>query len=115
MPALLQFWNALPGFVQSLVIILLVTVVLILSVAYLTLLERKIIGWMQLRKGPNRVRIFGLLPGMGQPFADVFKLLLKEIVIPTRANGVLFRLAPALTLIPAFAVWAVIPIAPGFA
>ncbi len=115
MQALLQFWNTLPGFVQSLVIILIVTVVLILSVAYLTLLERKIIGWMQLRKGPNRVRIFGFFPGMGQPFADVFKLLLKEIVIPARANGVLFRIAPALALIPAFAVWAVIPIAPGFA
>jgi NADH-quinone oxidoreductase subunit H len=97
------------------VFILIVTVILILSVAYLTLLERKIIGWMQLRKGPNRVRIFGFLPGMGQPFADVFKLLLKEIVIPSRANGVLFRIAPALALIPAFAVWAVIPIAPGFA
>jgi NADH-quinone oxidoreductase subunit H len=115
MQALLQFWNTLPGFVQSLVFILIVTVILILSVAYLTLLERKIIGWMQLRRGPNRVRIFGFFPGMGQPFADVFKLLLKEIVIPARANGVLFRVAPALALIPAFAVWAVIPIAPGFA
>ena len=115
MQGLLRSWNALPGFVQSLAIILVVTVILILSVAYLTLLERKIIGWMQLRKGPNRVRLFGLLPGMGQPFADVFKLLLKEIVIPARANGVLFRLAPALALIPAFATWAVIPIAPRYA
>src|SRR4029077_12500433 len=112
MPALLQFWNALPGFVQSLVIILLVTVVLILSVAYLTLLERKIIGWMQLRRGPNRVRLFGLLPGLGQPFADVFKLLLKEVVIPAKSNKVLFWLAPVITLVPAFAAWAVIPLSP---
>jgi NADH-quinone oxidoreductase subunit H len=103
--------------VQSLAFILAVTIVLILSVAYLTLLERKIIGWMQLRRGPNRVRLFGIpnTEYIGQPFADVVKLLLKEIVIPARANGVLFRIAPALALIPAFATWAVIPVAPGFA
>ena len=88
------------------------TVILILSVAYLTLWERKVIGWMQMRIGPNRVRIFGLLPGMGQPFADVIKLLIKEIVIPARANKLLFALAPAITLVPAFAAWAVVPIAP---
>jgi len=107
-------WESLPGFVQSVVWILAVTISLILIVAYLTLWERKLIGWMQLRKGPNRVAIFGLLPGMGQPFADVIKLLIKEIVVPSRANGVLFRLAPAITLIPAFAIWAVVPVAPGF-
>src|SRR5580698_554169 len=67
---------------------------------------------MQLRRGPNRVRIFGLLPGLGQPFADVFKLLLKEVIIPVRANRFLFTLAPALALIPAFATWAVIPLSP---
>jgi NADH-quinone oxidoreductase subunit H len=94
---------------------LLLTVVLILSVAYLTLWERKVIGWMQMRIGPNRVRIFGFLPGMGQPFADVIKLLIKEIVIPARANKILFRVAPAITLIPAFAAWAVVPIAPNYA
>lgn len=117
MHSLPQIWNALPGFVQSLAFILAVTIVLILSVAYLTLLERKIIGWMQLRRGPNRVRLFGIpnTEYIGQPFADVVKLLLKEIVIPARANGVLFRVAPALALIPAFATWAVIPVAPGFA
>jgi NADH-quinone oxidoreductase subunit H len=117
MAALTQFWNSLPGFVHSLVFILLVTIVLILSVAYLTLLERKIIGWMQLRRGPNRVRLFGIpnTEYIGQPFADVVKLLLKEIVIPARANGVLFRIAPILALVPAFAVWAVIPVAPRFA
>jgi NADH-quinone oxidoreductase subunit H len=107
-------WQAMPGYVQSTAIILLLTVVLILCVAYLTLWERKFIGWIQVRKGPNRVRIFGMLPGMGQPFADVIKLLIKEIVVPSASNKVLFRLAPAITLIPAFAIWAVVPIAPGF-
>ena len=80
--------------------------------AYLTLWERKLIGWMQVRKGPNRVRLFGFLPGFGQPFADVIKLLIKEVVVPAKSNKVLFRLAPAITLIPAFAIWAVIPLAP---
>ena len=102
-------------YAHSTAFILALTVVLILSVAYLTLWERKVIGWMQMRRGPNRVRIFGFLPGIGQPFADVVKLLIKEVVIPARANKVLFRLAPAIALIPAFAAWAVIPIAPRFA
>jgi NADH-quinone oxidoreductase subunit H len=92
--------------------IIVITVVLIVSVALLTLWERKVIGWMQLRRGPNRVRIFGLLPGLGQPFADVVKLLLKEVVIPANANKVLFRIAPMIALIPAFAAWAVIPLSP---
>ena len=108
-------WQALPGFAHSTVFILALTLVLILSVAYLTLWERKLIGWMQVRRGPNRVRIFGFFPGMGQPFADVIKLLLKEIVIPSQSNKALFRLAPAITLIPAFAAWAVVPLFPGFA
>ncbi|HUI61769.1 MAG TPA: NADH-quinone oxidoreductase subunit NuoH [Steroidobacteraceae bacterium] len=89
-----------------------ITVVLILSVAFLTLWERKVIGWMQLRRGPNRVRILGLFPGLGQPFADVVKLLVKEVIIPARANRFLFLLAPMITLIPAFAAWAVIPLSP---
>jgi NADH-quinone oxidoreductase subunit H len=92
--------------------IIVITVVLILSVALLTLWERKVIGWMQLRRGPNRVRIFGLLPGVGQPFADVVKLLLKEVIVPANANKLLFRLAPMIALIPAFAAWAVIPLSP---
>jgi NADH-quinone oxidoreductase subunit H len=93
--------------------ILIVTVTLILSVAFTTLWERKVIGWMQLRKGPNRVgSIFGLIPGIFQPFADVIKLLVKEVVIPSAANKVLFRLAPMITLIPAFAIWAVMPLDP---
>jgi NADH-quinone oxidoreductase subunit H len=108
-----EFWNSLPDYVRSTVWILIVTVGLILSVAFTTLWERKVIGWMQLRKGPNRVgSIFGFLPGIFQPFADVIKLLLKEIVIPEQSNKLLFRLAPAITLIPAFATWAIIPLSP---
>jgi NADH-quinone oxidoreductase subunit H len=108
----LTLWAALPSYARSTGWILVITVALILCVAFLTLWERKVIGWMQLRQGPNRVRIFGLLPGLGQPFADVFKLLLKEVIIPVRANRFLFTLAPALALIPAFATWAVIPLSP---
>jgi len=88
-----------------------VTVGLILTMAFYTLAERKVIGWIQARKGPNRIG--GLLvPGLAQPFADVVKLLFKEIVIPSDANGFLFRLAPFLALIPSLAIWAVIPFAP---
>ena len=79
-------WTALDAGLQGALIstgwILIVTVLLILSVAFTTLWERKVIGWMQLRRGPNRVgSIFGLLPGVFQPFADVIKLLLKEVII----------------------------------
>jgi NADH-quinone oxidoreductase subunit H len=109
----LVYWASLPDFVRSTFWILVVTVVLILSVAFTTLWERKVIGWMQLRRGPNRVgSIFGFLPGIFQPFADVIKLLVKEVVIPAEANKVLFRIAPMITLIPAFAIWAVIPLDP---
>jgi NADH-quinone oxidoreductase subunit H len=105
-------WTSLPGIARTTVWILIVTVVLILCVAFLTLWERKVIGWMQLRRGPNRVRILGLFPGLGQPFADVFKLLTKEVVIPTNANKLIFWVAPMIALIPAFAAWAVIPLSP---
>jgi NADH-quinone oxidoreductase subunit H len=105
-------WLSLPDYARSTAWILVITVVLIISVALLTLWERKVIGWMQLRRGPNRVRIFGMLPGWGQPFADVVKLLVKEIVVPTNSNKFLFRLAPMIALIPAFAAWAVIPLSP---
>ncbi|MDE2263967.1 MAG: NADH-quinone oxidoreductase subunit NuoH [Gammaproteobacteria bacterium] len=105
-------WASLPGIARTTVWIVIVTVVLILCVAFLTLWERKVIGWMQLRRGPNRVRILGLFPGLGQPFADVFKLLTKEVVIPTNANKLLFWVAPMIALIPAFAAWAVIPLSP---
>jgi NADH-quinone oxidoreductase subunit H len=105
-------WFSLPDYGRATVWILVITVALILSVAFLTLIERKVIGWMQLRRGPNRVSFFGFFPGLAQPFADVFKLLLKEIVIPARANKFLFHLAPMIALIPAFAAWAVIPLSP---
>ncbi|HEY4748821.1 MAG TPA: NADH-quinone oxidoreductase subunit NuoH [Steroidobacteraceae bacterium] len=105
-------WLSLPDYAHSTAWILVITVALIVCVAMLTLWERKVIGWMQLRRGPNRVRIFGLFPGMGQPFADVFKLLMKEVVIPTNSNRLLFRLAPLIALVPAFAAWAVIPLSP---
>jgi NADH-quinone oxidoreductase subunit H len=105
-------WLSLPDYARSTVWILVITVGLIICVALLTLWERKIIGWMQLRRGPNRVRLFGLLPGVGQPFADVLKLLMKEVIIPTNSNKFLFRLAPVIALVPAFAAWAVIPLSP---
>jgi NADH-quinone oxidoreductase subunit H len=90
--------------------ILLVTIVVILCVAYTTLAERKVIGWMQLRIGPNRVGPYGLL----QPFADVFKLLMKEILVPANADRFLFLLAPIISLVPAFAAWAVVSFNPTF-
>ncbi len=90
---------------------LMVMVCLILIMAFYTLAERKVIGWIQARKGPNRVNLFWI-PGAGQPFADVIKLMFKEILIPADANGFLFRLAPFLALIPALAIWAVIPLSP---
>src|SRR4026208_785681 len=108
-----EAWFALPGYVRSTAWILLITIVLILCVAFTTPWGRKVIGWMQLRKGPNRVgSIFGFVPGIFQPFADVLKLLAKEVVIPSASNKVLCRLAPMITLIPAFAIWAVIPLDP---
>ena len=85
--------------------IAIVLVPLILSVAYLTFAERKIIGYMQVRIGPNRVGPKGLF----QPFADTFKLLFKEIIIPTNANRYLFLIAPVISIAPALAAWAVIP------
>jgi NADH-quinone oxidoreductase subunit H len=105
-------WLALPDYARSTAWILLITVTLIISVALLTLWERKVIGWMQLRRGPNRVRLFGILPGWGQPFADVVKLLVKEVIIPADSNKLLFRLAPVIALVPALAAWAVIPLSP---
>lgn len=77
-------------------------------VAYLTLWERKLIGWIQIRVGPNRVGPGGLL----QPIADAVKLLLKEIVIPTKANRSMFVIGPIMTIMPALAAWAVVPFGP---
>jgi NADH-quinone oxidoreductase subunit H len=106
-----QSWpNWLQGTLIALVQILAVTIVVILCVAYLTLAERKVIGYMQARLGPNRVGPKGLL----QPFADVLKLLIKEVVVPAKSNRFLFVVAPLLALTPAFAAWAVISLWPGF-
>jgi len=90
--------------------IILVVLVLLGAVAYLTFAERKVIGYMQDRIGPNRVGPFGLF----QPIADGLKLLMKELMVPSKANGFLFRIAPLLTLIPALAAFAVIPFGPNF-
>jgi len=76
-----------------------------ISVAYFTFFERKVIGNMQSRRGPNQIGPLGLL----QPFADVFKMLFKELIIPANANRFLFLLAPILSLAPALAAWAVVP------
>ncbi|MCC5793326.1 MAG: NADH-quinone oxidoreductase subunit NuoH [Chromatiales bacterium] len=94
----------------SLVQIGVVCLVLILSVAFLTYFERKVIGFMQNRMGPNRVGPRGLL----QPFADVIKLLMKEVIVPSSANRFLFVIAPVLSIAPALAAWAVMPLFPGF-
>ena len=85
--------------------ILAVTVPLLIGVAYLTLAERRVIGFMQLRKGPNVVGPFGLF----QPFADALKLMSKETILPAGADKVVFMLAPMLTFILALVAWAVIP------
>ncbi|WP_066568866.1 NADH-quinone oxidoreductase subunit NuoH [Snodgrassella sp. CFCC 13594] len=91
--------------VAILVKIVLILAPLIITVAYLTYFERKVIGYMQLRVGPNVTGPFGLI----QPFADVLKLLFKEITRPTQSNKALFYIGPMMSLMPAFAAWAVIP------
>ena len=93
---------------RTLLYIVAILLPLIISVAMLTLAERKVIGHMQARLGPNRVGPLGLL----QPFADVIKLLIKEVLLPSSSNRFLFLLAPMLTLVPALAVWAVMPFSP---
>ncbi|MBI1282852.1 MAG: NADH-quinone oxidoreductase subunit NuoH [Thiobacillus sp.] len=98
-------WDAIQTVVWTLVKIVVLVVPLMLGVAYLTYAERKIIGWMQVRIGPNRVGFQGLL----QPIADAVKLLMKEIIIPSGANKGLFILGPILVIAPALAAWAVIP------
>jgi NADH-quinone oxidoreductase subunit H len=92
----------------DIVFIVCIVAPLMLCVAYLTLWERKLIGWMQIRIGPNRVGPRGLL----QPIADAVKLLMKEIIVPTNADRGLFILGPILMIAPAVAAWAVVPFAP---
>ncbi|KPF47742.1 NADH:ubiquinone oxidoreductase subunit H [beta proteobacterium AAP121] len=111
--ALHQFGNATFGatlwlVLWSLIKIVAVVLPLLGCVAYLTLWERKAIGWSQIRPGPNRVGPYGLLT----PIADAVKLIFKEIIRPTAANKGLFFLAPVMTIMPALAAWAVIPFGP---
>ncbi len=96
-PAWLPIWTAVK--------IMLIVAPLMGAVAYLTLAERKVIGWMQIRIGPNRVGYFGLL----QPLADGVKLFMKEIIVPSGSNKFLFIIAPIMVLMPALATWAVVP------
>src|SRR2546430_10125490 len=100
--------GALASTAWNLAFIVAIVVPLLLCVAYLTLWERKLIGWIQIRIGPNRVGPLGLL----QPIADGIKLMFKEIILPSSANKGLFLLAPIVMLMPAVAAWAVIPFAP---
>jgi NADH-quinone oxidoreductase subunit H len=108
---MLEMLNSVYTWIQSqyliwtLVKIVLIALPIITVVAFYTYFERKVIGAMQIRIGPNRVGPFGLI----QPFADVFKLLLKEIILPTNSNRFLFLLAPVIALAPALAAWAVVP------
>ena len=108
MPNFEQLYGPIWTVTWTIAKIVAIIVPLILCVAMLTYWERKVIGWMQVRIGPNRVGPWGLL----QPFADVIKMLLKEIIVPTGSNKYLFVLAPILSIAPALAAWAVIPFTP---
>ena len=103
-----EFFGSTWPAVWALVKIVAILAPLMLAVAYLTFAERKLIGFMQVRIGPNRVGPGGWL----QPIADAFKLMFKEIIIPSGSNKFLFVLAPVLTIAPALAAWAVIPFSP---
>lgn len=102
---ILNLFHSLPTVMQILIAIQLIVIPLMLGVAYLTFAERKIIGYIQVRVGPNRVGPRGWL----QPIADALKLLMKEVILPSNANRFLFLSAPVLTIAPALAAWAVIP------
>ena len=109
MDALMSFGQGVFGgvwpAVWTLIKIVLIVAPLMLGVAYLTLAERKVIGFMQVRIGPNRVGPWGLI----QPIADGLKLLLKEIIVPSSASKGIFIIAPMLAIAPALAAWAVVP------
>ena len=105
MQALISLWNALPLVIQIGFKIVLIIGPLMVAILYYTYAERKVLAYMHVRIGPNRVGPAGLL----QPIADAVKLLFKEIVIPTNADRYLFVIAPILSVVPALAAWAVIP------
>ncbi len=111
---MVDLWNGVPPTLQHVTVIstqiLAVTICVILTVAFTTYFERKVIGFMQGRVGPNRVGPLGL----GQPFADVIKLLIKEVIVPRESNRFLFVIAPLLSIVPALAAWAVIPLTDSF-
>lgn len=113
MASLLSLWSGVPLDLQTLIIIVAkivaILVPLLISVAYFTFAERKVIGYIQVRIGPNRVGPRGWL----QPIADALKLIMKEVIVPTRANRFLFFVAPLLAIAPALAAWAVIPFGNG--
>ena len=102
---MIELWNALPVVIQILLKITVILLPLLGMVAYYTYAERKVIGYMQVRIGPNRVGWRGLL----QPIADAVKLMMKEIVLPTKADKTLFLIAPMISITPALAAWAVFP------
>lgn len=102
---MIALWDSLPLVIQILIKILVILLPLLGIVAYYTYAERKVIGYMQIRIGPNRVGWRGLL----QPIADAVKLMMKEIVLPTKADKTLFLLAPLIAITPALAAWAVFP------
>ncbi|MCK9989336.1 MAG: NADH-quinone oxidoreductase subunit H [Rugosibacter sp.] len=104
-----QWLGPLFPLVWTLVKIVLILIPLLLSVAYLTFWERKVLGWMHVRIGPNRVGPWGLL----QPMADGLKLFFKEVIFPTVADKKLFIVGPVMAIAPALAMWAVIPFADG--
>ena len=108
LPAVMHTYAVLT--IETVFKIAIIVVPVLFTVAYLTYAERKVIGFIQGRIGPNRVGFFGLsFWGLGQPIADAFKLMFKEIIVPSGANKALFIIAPILSLAPSLAAWAVIP------